>query len=217
MSKEQTSLIDVADALRDRITKGDFGKYGRLPPVADLSHQFGVSRDTVNRALQLLQAEGYLESRGENKRGLVINRSRIRLQGITARFDFELQKQGLIPFEANIDEPTIIPASEQVAQYLNITIETPVVRRFRKQGVKQEGTVLPYRLAENFYPTTLVDEVMIDKMRKDNCFDVIVAIKEKYNKMPVRIHEDVIGRLPRSQEGARPSQYHASNPCIGSS
>src|SRR5579884_3376330 len=97
MPKKQTTVAEVAEFLRERILAGDFGQFGRLPPAIDLANQFHVSRDTINRALKLLQAEGYLESRGENRRGVIISRSRIRIQGITARFDQELQKFGLTP------------------------------------------------------------------------------------------------------------------------
>ena len=200
MSKQQTTVVEVAEALRERILAGDFGQHGRLPPAIDLASQFHVSRDSINRALKLLQAEGYLESRGESKRGVTINRSRMRVQGISARFDLELQKLGLSPVEVNIDNPSTVPAPDQIARALNIAQGTPVVRRFRKQGVEQEGIVTPYRLAENFYPTALADEMILEQMQKDDRFDVILAIRERHNKVLTHIHEDVIGRLPTSQE-----------------
>jgi GntR family transcriptional regulator len=200
MPKQQTTVTEVAEALRERIVAGDFGQYGRLPPAIDLANQFHVSRDTINRALKLLQAEGYLESRGESKRGVVISRSRVRIQGITARFDLELQKLGLVSTESNIDEPALVPAPSHIARALGVTEGTPVVRRFRKQGAEQGDTVIPYRLAENFYPTALVDEAILDQIRKDERFDVLLAIREKHGKAPVHVHEDVIGRLPTNQE-----------------
>lgn len=196
----KTTIAEIAEELRKRIQAGDYGQYGRLPSATDLASDFHASRDTVNRAIKLLQAEGYLESRGENKRGVVISRSRIRIQGITARFDLELQKQKLIPVEVNIDEPALVPAPSQIARALNVDEGASVVRRFRKQGAKQGDTIIPYRLAENFYPTTLVDESILEHMRKDEHFDTILAIGEKYGKVPVRVHEDVIGKLPTSQE-----------------
>ena len=200
MRKRQTTVPEVAEALRERIQAGDFGQYGRLPPATDLANHYHVSRDTINRALKLLQAEGYLESRGEGTRGVTISRSRVRIQGITARFDLELQKLGLVASELNIDEPAFVPASPEVAGALGINEGTPVVRRFRKQGAEQDGTVVPYRLAENFYPTTLADAAILEQMQRDERFDVILAIREKYGKTPVRVHEDVIGRLPTGLE-----------------
>ena len=74
------------------------------------------------------------------------------------------------------------------------------MRRFRKQGAIQDGTVTPYRLAENFYPTTLADATMLKQMQRDERFDVILAMREKYGKAPARVHEDVIGRLPTGLE-----------------
>ena len=200
MAKRQTTVPEVAEALRERIQAGDFGRYGRLPPATDLAKEYQVSRDTINRAIKLLQAEGYLESRGEGTRGVVISRSRVRIQGITARFDLELQNLGLIPTESNIDEPAIVPAPAQVARALGTREGTPVVRRFRKQGAVQDGTIIPYRLAENFYPTALADAAILEQMRRDERFDVILAIREKYGKLPTHVHEDVIGRLPTGLE-----------------
>lgn len=194
------TVPEVAEALRERIQAGDFGRYGRLPHAGDLAKEYQVSRDTINRAIKLLQAEGYLESRGEGTRGVVISRSRVRIQGITARFDLELEKLGLIAAESNIGEPAIVPAPASVASALGISQGTSVVRRFRKQGAIQDGTVIPYRLAENFYPTTLADATFLEQMQKDERFDVILAIKERYGKAPAHVHEDVIGRLPTGQE-----------------
>jgi GntR family transcriptional regulator len=200
MQKKRTTVPEIAEALRDRILAGDFGQYGRLPVATDLANQYHVSRDTINRAIKQLQAEGYLESRGEGRRGVTISRSRVRVQGITARFDLELQNLGLTPVESNVDSPSIVPASDQVARALGIAEGTPVVRRFRKQGVEQEDITTPYRLAENFYPTTLVDRSTLERMQEDDRLDVVLAIKEKHNKVPVRVHEDVIARLPTSRE-----------------
>jgi GntR family transcriptional regulator len=200
MLKKQTTITEITEALRERILAGDFGQFGRLPTAIDLANQFHVSRDTINRAIKLLQAEGYLESRGEGKRGVIISRSRARIQGITARFDQELQKFGLIASEADVDEPTIIPAPSEVAKALGVAKGASVIRRFRKQGAEQKGAVTPYRLAENFYSTALVDESILSQMQKDEHFDVILAIKDKYGKYPVHVHEDVIGRLPTNQE-----------------
>src|SRR5689334_10592207 len=186
MQKRQTTVPEVAEALRERIQAGDFGRYGRLPPASDLAKEYQVSRDTINRAIKLLQAEGYLESRGEGTRGVVISRSRVRIQGITARFDLELEKLGLVAAESNIDEPAIVPAPAHVASAMGLHEGAPVVRRFRKQGAIQDGMVIPYRLAENFYPTTVADATFLEQMQKDERFDVLLAIKERYGKAPAR-------------------------------
>jgi DNA-binding GntR family transcriptional regulator len=72
----------------------------------------------------------------------------------------------------------------------------PVVRRMRLQGT----ATTPYRLAENFYPADLAGGSILEQMRKDARFDVLLAIKEVHGKVIKRVHEDVIGRLPTSRE-----------------
>ena len=49
---------DIAVALRDRITSGEWSSLGRLPPERDLAAEFGVARNTVRRAFDSLQRDG---------------------------------------------------------------------------------------------------------------------------------------------------------------
>ncbi|WP_326722228.1 winged helix-turn-helix domain-containing protein [Streptomyces sp. NBC_00243] len=53
----------VAEALRARMADGAYPLGGQLPAQRELAHEFGVSRDTVQRALKDLIAEGWIESR----------------------------------------------------------------------------------------------------------------------------------------------------------
>ena len=53
----------MAADLRERIALGDVGPSGSLESEAALGHRHGVSRVTVRRALELLRAEGLVESR----------------------------------------------------------------------------------------------------------------------------------------------------------
>jgi GntR family transcriptional regulator len=187
----------VADELRAQILAGAYGK-GRLPAGKDLAREYGVSRDAIQKVMTRLEAEGLLESVGE--RGAIIRRSRIRMPGITPRFDQTIEKLGYVAAERNIGEPAIVSAPTEVAEAMGVPEGTPVAHRFRKQGIRQDETEIFYRLAENFYPTTLVDEEILALMQKDERADVLLAIRNKYNKVIARTHEDVIGRLPTTPE-----------------
>jgi DNA-binding FadR family transcriptional regulator len=48
--------LDIADELRRRIQSGKWN--GRIPPERDLAEEFGVSRNTVRRAVGVLEADG---------------------------------------------------------------------------------------------------------------------------------------------------------------
>lgn len=187
----------IADTLREQILSGVYGR-GRLPAGKDLAKEFGVTRDTIQKVMTRLEAEGLLESTGE--RGAIIRRSRIRIPGITARFDQTIEKLGYTAIERDIEKPAIVPAPAEIAEALGIAEGTSVAHRFRKQGIVQDSVEVFYRLAENFYPTTLVDGDILDLMQRDERADVLLAIKTKHHKAIARTHEDVIGRLPTTSE-----------------
>nr|WP_202518641.1 GntR family transcriptional regulator [Streptomyces sp. SID1034] len=50
----------ISEALRNGIEEGQIT--GTLPSEADLMHSYGVARNTIRRALKVLEAEGALES-----------------------------------------------------------------------------------------------------------------------------------------------------------
>lgn len=60
----QTTLTDqIADELRKRIASGELPPGEKLPSEAQIGEEFGVSRITVRRALDLLQKEGLILAR----------------------------------------------------------------------------------------------------------------------------------------------------------
>jgi DNA-binding transcriptional regulator YhcF (GntR family) len=55
--------LRIAEALRGEITDGLFPVGRRIPSQAELEERFGVSRPTVQRALQELRKDGYIDNR----------------------------------------------------------------------------------------------------------------------------------------------------------
>ncbi|MCX4906714.1 GntR family transcriptional regulator [Streptomyces sp. NBC_00878] len=53
----------VLDALRTRIADGTYALKSQLPPQRELAEEFEVSRDTVQRVLRELSADGWVKSR----------------------------------------------------------------------------------------------------------------------------------------------------------
>jgi len=54
---------DIANTLRTRIAEGKYAHASVLPSESDMSKQFGASRVTVRRALEVLRDEGLITSR----------------------------------------------------------------------------------------------------------------------------------------------------------
>ncbi|GHO52887.1 GntR family transcriptional regulator [Ktedonobacter robiniae] len=184
----------IADVFRQRLLEGEYGTRGRLPSLRLLSKEFDTTNETMNKVIQLLQAEGLLVSRG--RAGVFVNSVRTRIPGITSRFDLYLQEQGLTPMEENIEAPGIVPAPEYVAKALGIEPGSEVVRRIRLQG----GDDIPFRIAENYYPVTLAGGTVLQWLQSNKYLDVLDAIKGAHGKYVKSISEDVIGRLPTTGE-----------------
>jgi GntR family transcriptional regulator len=53
----------IADAIRQRVARGQWPKGHRLPTNEELAHEFGVSRVTVRQAVDLLARDGLLAAR----------------------------------------------------------------------------------------------------------------------------------------------------------
>ncbi|MET9087235.1 winged helix-turn-helix domain-containing protein [Streptomyces sp. NPDC004237] len=66
----------VTDELRVRLSDGAYPLHSVLPSQGELAQEFGVSRDTVQRALRVLRTEEWIES-GRGKRSRVVRRQHI--------------------------------------------------------------------------------------------------------------------------------------------
>lgn len=55
-------MAQIVKALKRKIRSGELDKNNRLPSINSFSRQYGVSRDTIEKAYNLLKAEGYIAS-----------------------------------------------------------------------------------------------------------------------------------------------------------
>jgi DNA-binding transcriptional MocR family regulator len=88
----------LADLIRDQIKSGELSPGRRLPAQKDYMQEHGISRDSVERAMQVLRSEGLVvtDRRGSYVRGrdelveVQVERGRI-----TARMPSEPERRGL--------------------------------------------------------------------------------------------------------------------------
>lgn len=52
----------IAAVLRERIESGDIPPGRRIPSLVELEQQYGVARDTLRKAIQVLKDEGLVET-----------------------------------------------------------------------------------------------------------------------------------------------------------
>ena len=117
---------EIADALRRRVDRGEFGAGRLLPSESALSTEYGASRVTVRRALEQLRDDGLLDAR--QGFGWFVARAPIR-QSLArlATLEDQLAASGIRP-ERRILDFAFVPADERVREVLGV----PQVLRVRR-------------------------------------------------------------------------------------
>ncbi|MDH6218519.1 winged helix-turn-helix domain-containing protein [Streptomyces pseudovenezuelae] len=129
----------VSDELRVRMTDGTYVRGSFLPSQRDLAEEFGVSRDTVQRAIRELVDEGWIESRqGSGSRVIRIQR----IQSSTPRATRTRRGMTLGPLISEAFE-----APEVTLDVQTLTSES-LDMHIRLQGERIHGGVIrPERIA----------------------------------------------------------------------
>ncbi|MDA1027817.1 MAG: GntR family transcriptional regulator [Bacteroidetes bacterium] len=122
----------VSQWLRERIESGTLAEDDQLPSENQLGSRFGVSRITVRRALQTLEADGLIYRK--QGMGSFVKDNRIH-QGLVRLTDFveDMEAAGLIP-QSIILHQGMEPAGVRVAEALGVAEGALVYRvdRLRK-------------------------------------------------------------------------------------
>ena len=118
--------LDLAEALRERIAGG---VTGALPSEAELGREYGVSRVTVRRALELLRDEGLVTSRRGIGWFVAVDPVRQALGRVTT-VEAALEAAGARA-ERRILEFVFEPAPADVAKTLDLPADGEVLRATR--------------------------------------------------------------------------------------
>lgn len=195
----------VADLLRNGIESGEYAPGSPLPPEPELASRFGVSRVTINRAVQLLRGEGLvkvLRGRGTVIRAIpAIRRNSARRYQRSAReeggargaFDFEIRRLGLTPRTEIVQLEAVQPPAA-AATVLGLKDEEPVLIRKRELFASDE----PVLLATSYIPWGIAEEAGITNL--DTGPGGTYSRLAEIGLGPVRFSEDVRARIPTVEE-----------------
>ena len=145
----------IASALREAITSGQYRPGDQLPSERELREQWKVSQQTVRAAFDQLRAEGLVVS--FQGRGVYVREQAVprRLStDITTSLGWytTLARQGLKP--AGKTTVHQAPASDEVAEWLGLEKDTDVIIRDRDLGVEGEP---PIMAATSHFPLWVVE------------------------------------------------------------
>jgi GntR family transcriptional regulator len=159
--------LDLADALRARVAVGNHAAGGALPSEAQLGREYGASRVTVRRALEVLRAEGLVTSRQGAGWFVALDPVRQPLGRITT-IEAALEAAGA-EARRDIVEFRFEPAAAEVAASLGIPAGTDVLRVERV--VRADGE--PFALVTVWVPGDLGADLSRADVERSPFYDLL--------------------------------------------
>lgn len=158
--------LDIAADLRTRILNGEWEPGANLPRMTDLARQYGVNRDTLARAIAILEAQGLLwavprrgtvvrhgMSRSRRPRGNLVTRS-AGMGGPRYSFPSVIAQEEVVhhvPFRAKAEKLT----DPRLARMLSVPAGSEVMRRHQVTGPAGEP---PFQMSDSYiHPRGLAD------------------------------------------------------------
>src|SRR6266516_7512963 len=192
----------VADRLRDAISRGELRPGDKLPSVRELSSRYGITHVTADQALKVLKAEGLVDV--QPGRGTFVRQPKplvhVSSNYLTQRpgteravWTSEAERQGLAATQ-EIRDVSIIAAPPEIAERLGIAAGDSTVVRRRVMTVEGE----PVQLADSYFPRSLAEGTPLAEPRKVR--GGVIAALERLGVQVERFHEDWSFRMPTPDE-----------------
>ena len=141
--------LDLAAQIRTRIEAGEWEPGAKLPRLDDFAEQYGANRDTIGRAISVLESEGFVWA--VQGRGIIVRHGMMRLRrprGNLVKRNLATDGPGYsfpsassrevwkhhVPPTVSV-EPLVDP---RIAKLLGVPAGSPVIRRFRVTGPESE-------------------------------------------------------------------------------
>jgi GntR family transcriptional regulator len=139
--KKQESLhSQVSDLIRDKIYGNEWPPGSKIPTEFELMDMLGVSRGTVQKALDTLANEGLIEQ--IQGKGTFVRKPELQYAtgGRFLSFAESLRTQG-IEFETDVLKQAVVPASQPVSERLQVALGSDVLKLHRLRHTEKEAIV----------------------------------------------------------------------------
>src|SRR5712691_4610601 len=185
----------IEETIETWIREGRLKNKGKLPSERDLVEEFNVSRMTVRSALQSLEREG-LVSRHSTKGTFITGIHEPEIAEELRRsgsFHKDMELIGHKPDVHWIEDPALVPVSNDVAQNLQLPQNVLVLKRNRLQLADGQ----PYRIIKSYYPADLFGELLTTDISDKPLFE---WLQERHGLRVASAQEDLIARLATREE-----------------
>ena len=163
--------IQLMDILREKIQQKDWAPGAQIPGEKDLCEHYQVSRTVVRQALRELEFEGVIHR--QKGKGTFISPPKISeglVQKLTGFYQ-DMIERGLKP-GTRVLHQNVIPATEKIARFLNISPGEPVtdIQRLRfidDEPIQLVTTYIPYNICPNLATVDLTDRSLYEYLEKE--------------------------------------------------
>lgn len=198
------AYLQIADALRRRITEGDLPDGAALPSVRQLVEEFGTAQGTVRQAIEQLKSEGLVVAR--QGRGTFVRKPRrLRRMGST-RHRRSQRPRGTAPLEAEaaaqnfqrtseLVEVASVPAPPHVAERLGVPAKTNVIRRSYLLSVDGELA----QTARSYFTHELADGTALAEHAQPPAGTHAYLSEDLGIPLAIAV-EELVARMPTPQE-----------------
>lgn len=204
----------VEAILVSRIADGTFPAGSRIPKEDDLIEKFAVSRTTIRQTIQNLIRRGLVEiKRGK---GTFVAQPKI-TQELTELSGFVEDMETLgRRASARVLDKKLVPANEDVAQHLRLTIGTMVMRIQRVRLADE----MPLSFDETYLPREIGEKVVENDLESEPIFTLL---EEKYSmplieaeyKLEATAADSVVARALGVSAGSPIFQIERTSFCEG--
>ncbi|MEK4510916.1 trehalose operon repressor [Paenibacillus sp. FSL K6-2524] len=178
--------LQIYNDYSDKIQKGQLVPGTKLPSENDITVEYGTSRETVRKALNLLVQYGYIHKvRGKGSYVLDIGRMDFPITGLIS-FKQMSKKFGWNT-KTHVDEVKRVPANAEVARQLHIPANEPVWRVTRAREIEGERIILD----KDYFLSSIVEQLS-EEIASHSIYEYlegVLQLKISYAKKEISVEE----------------------------
>lgn len=138
---KSSKYVSIYNYLREKIILGEFNKKNKLPSEKELTQMFGVSRNTVRRAIDMLSDEGFVSSSHGRGVFLIENKPLKFLVGGLESFK-EASIKNNLDFKTDVVLLEEIIVDKELSKKSNFSVGTKVLNICRVRNINNENTII---------------------------------------------------------------------------
>ncbi|WLD73616.1 UTRA domain-containing protein [Leptotrichia sp. HMT-225] len=175
---------EVYNDIKEKITNGTFKAREFLKSESDLAHKYSYSKDTIRKALSMLELDGYIQ-KIKGKNSMVLENGRFKNSLSNLRTSKELNKIENIDIHTNLIEMEVVSGIKEIMDVFEVSDDVSFYKVSRTrvldgEALEYEITYLDKRVVP-FLDKKIVESSIYDYLEKKYMdlknFDSVVVIE----------------------------------------